>query len=83
MALCPGNTNTNFTKVANADTTGMPSTTPEYVVKSALKAFFHGTVYYIPGPANYFTAQLPRLLPRQTITRIIASMFVKRIFKTP
>lgn len=82
MALCPGNTNTNFTKVANADTTGMSSMTPEHVVKSALNAFFRGAVYHVPGSANYFSAQLSRLLPRQMLTRIIANMFVKRIGKT-
>ena len=60
MALCPGNTLTNFAKVANANTTGMPGATPEYVVTSALRAFSKGDAYHVPGLTNYLTTLLQR-----------------------
>ena len=79
LALCPGNTATNFTMVANADTTGMPSSTPEYVVKSGLDAFAKNQNYHIPGLSNFLTAQLPRLLPRCLTIKIVAGMFANRV----
>jgi short-subunit dehydrogenase len=79
LALCPGNTVTNFSTVANADTTGMPSSTPEYVVKSALDAFAKNKNYHVPGLGNFLTAQLPRLLPRCLTIKIVAKMFANRV----
>jgi uncharacterized protein len=81
MALCPGNTLTNFAKVANADTTGMSGATPEDVVASALRAFFKGDAYHVPGLGNYLTSLLPRLLPRRMTTAIVAAMFANRVRK--
>lgn len=81
MALCPGNTLTNFAKVANANTTGMPGATPEYVVTSALRAFSKGDAYHVPGLTNYLTTLLPRLLPRRMTTAIVVGMFENRVRK--
>ena len=79
LALCPGNTATNFMAVANADTTGMPFAEPEDVVKSAINAYFKQRSYHIPGVTNYLTAMLSRILPRDTVIRILANMFKSRI----
>ncbi len=79
LALCPGNTTTNFMAVANADTSGMSFATPEDVVEAALNAFLRGRVYHVPGMANYLTSLLPRILSRAAAVRIVANMFRGRV----
>ena len=58
LALCPGNTSTNFAEAANADVTRMTrAETPERVVEEGLKAFLKGRNYVIPGRSvNYLLA---------------------------
>lgn len=75
MALCPGLTKSGFAQTANAETTGMPEATPEFVVASALRAFARGRQYHIPGRKNYLSSLLPRLLTRRTVVAIVARMF--------
>lgn len=83
LALCPGNTATNFMAVANADTSGMSFATPEEVVKSALDAYLQRRSYHVPGVANYLTSLLPRILSRSAAVKIVANMFRARVAAFP
>ena len=77
LALCPGNTATNFADVANADETRMTrAETPETVVEEGLRAFLKGRNYVIPGRSvNYLLANLSRLLPRRRVLGITSGIF--------
>ena len=77
IALCPGNTSTNFADVANADETRMTrSEAPETVVEEGLRAFLKGRNYVIPGRSvNYLLAHLSRLLPRRRVIGITSDIF--------
>ena len=77
LALCPGNTSTNFADVANADVTRMTrAESPETVVEAGLKAFLKGRHYVIPGRSvNYLLANLSRLLPRRRVLGITSDIF--------
>jgi short-subunit dehydrogenase len=79
LALCPGNTATNFPSVANADTSGMSSAAPEDVVDAALAAYSHSRSYHVSGLANYLVSLLPRFAPRSATIRIVANMFRERV----
>ena len=79
LALCPGNTATNFFAVANADASGMSFATPLEVAAAGLNAFLRGRSYHVPGVANYLKSLLPRVFPRTTVVKIAASMFKSRI----
>jgi short-subunit dehydrogenase len=80
IAVCPGNTQTSFFKVANAQTKGMPFATPEQVAKEGISAFLKGKNYQVTGGfGNYMQSLSPRLLPRKTIITIVANMFKNRI----
>lgn len=79
LALCPGNTATNFAQVANADTTGMAVSTVDEVVQAAIQALEQNKLYCVPGMANYFTAQLSRILPRAGMVKMVSNMLKKRI----
>ncbi len=73
--LCPGATKTNFQKTIN---TGMPDyadkgwvyTTPRAVAEYGYKAMNRGKVVAIHRFVNYLTANLIRLLPRNTVTNL-------------
>ncbi len=77
LALCPGNTSTNFADVANADVTRMTKAeSPETVVEAGLKAFLKGRNHVIPGRAvNYLLANLSRLLSRRRVIGITSGLF--------
>ena len=77
LALCPGNTSTNFAEVANADVTKMTGAEPpETVVEEGLRAFLKGRNYVIPGRSvNYLLANLSRLLPRRRVLGITSDIF--------
>lgn len=77
LALCPGNTATNFAEVANADVAQMTrAETAETVVEVGLRAFLKGRHYVIPGRrVNYFLAHLSRLLPRRRVLGITSDIF--------
>ncbi len=79
MALCPGNTETNFMTTANANAEGMPFDTPEVVAENGLKAFEKGKNCYVQGRTNYINSLLPRVLPRDAVIRIVAGMFRNRV----
>ena len=77
LALCPGNTSTNFAEVANADVTKMTKAeTPEEVAQVGLEAFLKGRNYAIPGGiSNYLLANVSRLLPRRRMIKTALGMF--------
>jgi hypothetical protein len=81
FALCPGNTETNFMKVANPeiDTSDERVATPESVVRAGIGAFVKGRKYHVPGMMNYLLSLLPRIFPRAVAIRIVASMFKRRV----
>lgn len=83
LALCPGNTATNFMATANANTIGMSFATPEEVAEAGLNVFLKGRSYHVPGLANYLTSLLPRVLTRATIIRIVSGMFKNRVTPWP
>jgi short-subunit dehydrogenase len=76
LALCPGNSSTNFAEVANADVTKMPrAETPEKVAQVGLEAFLKERNYVIPGrTGNYLLANLSRLLPRRRVIKTALGM---------
>jgi hypothetical protein len=69
LALCPGPTSTKaLIKVFDDGHV----TTPEQVVKAALKALEARRCYVIPGLKNYLLANLvPRLMPRSITVKIL------------
>ncbi len=75
MALCPGMTESNFMKNANADTTKMKFATSTEVVNNALKAFKKKRIYTVSGSSNYVMSLLPRLFSRKRIVKAVAGMF--------
>ncbi|HZW25343.1 MAG TPA: SDR family oxidoreductase [Gallionella sp.] len=83
MALCPGNTATNFAAVANAKTDDLPEATAEEVAEAALTAFAKGRSYYVPGLMNYLTTFLPRILTRAQVIKIVAGMFKNKVRVAP
>lgn len=83
LALCPGVTDTNFNVIANTNTTGMSSATPEDVAEAGLNAFVKGKNYHVHGLMNYLTSLLPRILPRAAVIRIVAGMFKNRVTPWP
>ncbi|MCA1024099.1 SDR family NAD(P)-dependent oxidoreductase [Halobacillus litoralis] len=64
--LCPGATETNFFKTAQAEHTKLvkQTMTPEAVAKSGFVGFVKGRRVIIPGPANQTMAYASKLLPR-------------------
>lgn len=83
LALCPGNTATNFAAIANANAEGMPAATPADVAEAGLQAFVQGKSYHIHGRTNYLTSLLPRVLSRSAVIRIVAGMFKARVTALP
>ncbi len=79
LAVCPGNTETNFTQVANADTQGMKSSSVDEVVTATLNALKNHKSSVIVGCQNYFMAQLPRILSRQKMITLTESVLSSRI----
>ncbi|MHA3104811.1 SDR family NAD(P)-dependent oxidoreductase [Acinetobacter sp. ANC 3791] len=79
LALCPGNTTTNFAEVAQANTEGMQAMTVEEVIQSAMRGLEKKQTFVITGKLNYLTAQLARVLSRQSMVNLVANMFEKRI----
>ena len=75
MALCPGVTESNFMKRANADTSKMKFSSPEKVVNTALRAYGKNRVYVISGCVNYLTSLIPRFISRKRAMKIVANMF--------
>lgn len=79
IAVCPGNTETQFASVAQANTKGMPVSSTKEVVLSTFKALDRQKMSIIVGMNNYLTALLPRFLSRKMILNIVSNMMKKRI----
>ncbi|MCU4503223.1 SDR family oxidoreductase [Acinetobacter sp. WU_MDCI_Abxe161] len=79
LAVCPGNTETNFTQVANADTSGMKSSTVEDVVSTTVRALEKNKATVVVGWNNYLTSQLPRILSRQKMINLVEGMLKTRV----
>jgi short-subunit dehydrogenase len=79
--LCPGNTQSNFSKVANAKAIKgeNESDSPEWVAKIGLDALIKGKTTVIPGLANQQVAILPRFLPRERALKIVGETWKKRL----
>lgn len=75
MALCPGVTESNFMKRANADTSEMKFSSTEKVVNTALDAYGKNRVYVVSGCVNYLTSLIPRFVSRKRAVKIVANMF--------
>ncbi len=83
LALCPGNTDTNFNSIANVDTTGIRLATPDEVAEAGLKAFVKGKSYLVHRCKNYLISLLPRILPRATVIGIVENMFKNKVRPHP
>ncbi len=78
-AICPGNTPTEFQAASNANTEGMPVTTPQEVVDASIDALLKHKNYKIVGTMNYIQSFAPRFLPRKTIINIMNKLMGKRV----
>lgn len=78
-AICPGNTETNFQKVANANTNEMSYESPETVAKQSIEALLSKQNNKIIGFGNQLQSILPRLLPRKTVINIVKNMMNKKV----
>jgi short-subunit dehydrogenase len=76
-ALCPGTTESEFHAAAGQQefTRKHRQETAEKVAKTGLRALAAGKSWVISGTANYWGANLQRLVPRGVVTRIAANMF--------
>lgn len=79
LAVCPGATDTPFFERAGQEAALGAKAPPEEVVRLALAAFEANRSHVITGTGNYFSAQLPRLLPRQAAARFVASLMRPKV----
>jgi len=75
MALCPGNTATNFGHVANDKSEGVSFSSPDAVAETALRAFEKGKISHIHGISNFLIALLTRVLSRKLVVMIVERKF--------
>lgn len=78
-AICPGNTETNFQKTANANTKGMKSASPDVVANQSINALIHHNNNKIIGFNNQLQSILPRILPRKVIINLVKNMMIKKV----
>lgn len=79
LALCPGSTETDFFNVVGADEASVGKRdTPKNVVQVALRSLQARKPYVISGFKNYISAQLPRLVTRKQMLRIVGRMLRTR-----
>jgi len=79
LALCPGATDTAFFDVVGADEAAVGQRmSVDAVVNICLYALERGRSHVVAGRANRLLAWLPRLLPRQTVLRVVANMLKPR-----
>jgi uncharacterized protein len=75
-ALCPGSTETEFFKVAGQrNHTRRSPETPEKVAHVGLAALAAGKTSVVSGFMNKVGAEIVRLVPRRTVSRIAAGIF--------
>ncbi|KPB03407.1 SDR family NAD(P)-dependent oxidoreductase [Bacillus sp. CHD6a] len=77
MAVCPGNTQTEFFNEAPDSIKVGKMRTSKQVVDTALRGISKKKSFVIDGKLNSFTALLPRILPKRTIVRVSASLMKK------
>jgi short-subunit dehydrogenase len=77
LAVCPGNTQTNFFDAAPDAIKAGKMRTPQQVVETSLRALDQGRSFIVDGKQNYATSLLPRLLPRKITAKISAMMMKK------
>ena len=81
-SLCPGPTETNFFKNANAESlSGKGMQTPEEVVETALEAVKNGRAKIVSGWLNYFGSIGGSLAPNFLITRVIGNFLRPKFAK--
>jgi uncharacterized protein len=80
-ALCPGNTESNFARVANAaaEKGAKAGDPPEMVADVGLDALLRGACSVIPGASNQQVAWLPRLLSRKRVVTIAGETWRKTL----
>ena len=83
LALCPGNTATNFMTTANANIEGMSFASPEEVAEVGLNSFVLGKSYHVQGRANYLASLLPRVVSRAGAIGIVERIFKNRVAPWP
>jgi len=79
LALCPGQTATNFFKVSGEDGRVGTARTSQEVVETGLRALAQRRSYAIDGTQNRVLAFSPRLFPRELIARISAQLLKRGI----
>ncbi len=73
LALCPGATATEFFDVVGTDARGPGAKrAPAQVVETGLRALERGRPYAVDGLANYLMVQVPRVVPRGIVVRLLA-----------
>ncbi|MFT3991395.1 MAG: SDR family oxidoreductase [Luteolibacter sp.] len=83
LALCPGNTTTEFDQVANTRLEGIRYDTAERVAKETLNAFEQRKIHHIVGTDNRISsAILPRFLPRLAVIRLVSSILKRKADKS-
>ncbi|HEX8734590.1 MAG TPA: SDR family oxidoreductase [Pyrinomonadaceae bacterium] len=81
-ALCPGPTDTDFFRVANAKALQMKGMqTPEEVVETALNAARRGRSVVVSGWTNYISSVLGTLVPNAIVTRAISGVLRPQVEK--
>lgn len=78
-SICPGNTETNFQKIANANTKGMQQESPEEVAKQSIEALLKKKNNKIIGFGNQLQSLIPRLLSRKSVINIVKNMMDKKV----
>lgn len=78
-AICPGNTQTDFQKKAQANTHGMSFESPDEVAKQSLEALVKRRNNKIIGWNNYLQSFIPRLFPRKLVIKIVKKMMDKKV----
>ncbi|WP_079479331.1 SDR family NAD(P)-dependent oxidoreductase [Halobacillus salinus] len=70
--LCPGATDTNFFKTANAEHTKLVNTTmaPDKVAKAGFLGFVKGKRVVVPGAANQSLAYASKFIPRSVSAKL-------------
>lgn len=81
VAVCAGNTQTDFVRVANADTTGMSASSPEEVAQVALAAWQAKRISVVVGWRNWLSSLLPRLLSRAMVVALVRRMLKTRVLR--
>lgn len=78
-AICPGNTQTEFQKIANANTKGMTYESADEVAKQSIEALLKRKNNKIIGFNNILQSFIPRLFPRKTVINIVKNIMNKKV----